>query len=389
MIFKMLSKDFKNIIDRLYIVVPKVSVIPALHGVQIIADKENDTLLFRVSDLESYLTINANMRDVEIVEGGKVIIDIDCVKKLFPVEGWVTYERKSNSFSAANEKKKNRVSCFKSEDDDSIVNFPENPKEDSIIMTIPDRKNFITVLENLAPCLSVEQHKPIYTGYNFNSGKYGIIAIDGYHALSYFNPWCVEGKQFNFGVPGIACKQLKKIANNKTENSELKVYFSGRHVHFVGDDFILTQRIIEGNFVDFAQTVDMNDSDYTVTLNCAEFLKIAKEYATLNKKTPIIHCVECSGKLATETHSSDFQTADCISIEDGKLSENLHIAFNAKYMADVLKVFKDTNTTISGGKEIYPWKFLNENYVALVVPMRLEKESKEFSELYIREAFCS
>ena len=123
MIFKMLSKDFKNIIDRLYIVVPKVSVIPALHGVQIIADKENDTLSFRASDLESYLTINANMRDVEIVEGGKVIIDIDCVKKLFPVEGWVTYERKSNSFSAANEKKKNRVSCFKSEDDDSMVNF--------------------------------------------------------------------------------------------------------------------------------------------------------------------------------------------------------------------------------------------------------------------------
>ena len=199
----------------------------------------------------------------------------------------------------------------------------------------------------------------------------------------------MEGKTFNFGVHGIACKQLKKIANNKTENSELKVYFSGRHVHFVGDDFILTQRIIEGNFVDFAQIVDMNDSDYTVTLNCAEFLKIAKEYAMLNKKTPIIHCVECSGKLATETHSSDFQTADCISIEDGKLSENLHIAFNAKYMADVLKVFKDTNTTISGGKEIYPWKFLNENYVALVVPMRLEKESKEFSELYIREAFCS
>ena len=199
----------------------------------------------------------------------------------------------------------------------------------------------------------------------------------------------MEGKQFNFGVPGIACKQLKKIANNKTENSELKVYFSGRHVHFVGDDFILTQRLIEGNFVDFAQTVNMNGSDYTVALNCTEFLKIAKEYATLNKKTPIIHCVECSGKLATETHSSDFQTADCISIEDGKLSENLHIAFNAKYMADVLKVFKDTNTTISGGKEIYPWKFLNENYVALVVPMRLEKESKEFSELYIREAFCS
>ena len=192
----------------------------------------------------------------------------------------------------------------------------------------------------------------VYTGYNFNSGKYGIVAIDGYHALSYFNPWCVEGKTFNFGVHGIACKQLKKIANNKTENSELKVYFSGRHVHFVGDDFILTQRIIEGNFVDFAQTVNMNDSDYTVTLNCAEFLKIAKEYAMLNKKTPIIHCVECSGKLATETHSSDFQTADCISIEDGKLSENLHIAFNAKYMADV-------------------------------------KESKEISELYIREAFCS
>lgn len=198
MIFKMLSKDFKSIIKRLSIVVPKMCVIPALRGVQIIADKENDKLSFRVSDLEAYLTINANMRDVEIIDGGKVIIDIDCVKKLFPVEGWVTYERNGDFFSVANEKKKNRVSCFKKEDEDSMVDFPENPKEDSTIMTIPDRKNFITVLENLAPCLSVEQHKPIYTGYNFNSGKYGIIACDGYHALSYFNPWLADGKTFAF-----------------------------------------------------------------------------------------------------------------------------------------------------------------------------------------------
>ena len=387
MIFKMLSKDFKNIIDRLSIIVPKASSFAALLGVQIIADKENDTLSFRASDLEAYITINANMRDVEIVEGGKVIIDLDCIKKLFPVEGWVTYERKGEFFSVANEKKKNRIRCFPETQDDDMVVFPENPADDSVIMEIPNRKDFITVLENLAPCLSVEQHKPIYTGYNFNCGKYGIIAIDGYHALSYFNPWSVKGKTFNFGVPGIACKQLKKITTNKTENSELKVCFSGRHVHFVGDDFVLTQRIIEGNFIDFSQTVEMNGSDYTITLNCTELLKIAKEYAKLNSKTPVLHCVECSGKLATETHSADFQPADCMSIESGKVPDKLHIAFSAKYMADVLNVFKDTNTTISGGKEIYPWKILNENYIALIVPMRIEEESKVFSESYIREAF--
>lgn len=159
-----------------------------------------------------------------------------------------------------------------------------------------------------------------------------------------------------------------------------------KHLHFVGDDFILTQRIIEGNYMDFEQTVTMYDSAYTISLNCAEFLKIAKEYASFNKK-PILHCVECSGKLATETHSSDFQTADCMTIECGNLPERFHIAFSAKFMADVLKVFKDTNTTICGGKEIFPWKFINENYIGIVVPIRMEEKDKSYSESYIKEAF--
>ena len=387
MIFKMLSKDFKGIIDRLSAVVNKYSVIPALQGVQIIADKENDTLTFRASDLEAFITIKANMRDVEIINGGKVIIDMDCIKKLFTVEGYVTYERKGESFSAANERKRNKIRCFPESQDDDMVNFPENPADDSVVMEIPNRKDFITVLENLAPCVSTVQSKPIYTGYNFNNGKYGIVAIDGFHALSFFNPWIVKDKTFNFVVPGIVCKQLKKIANNKTENSELKVCFTGRHVHFLGEDFLLTQRIIEGNFIDFKNVAEPEITGFTFMLNCSEFLKIAKEYATHNKKSPTIHCVECCGKLATETHSADFQTADCMQVESGNITERFHIAFNAQYLVNILKVFKDTNTEIWGNKSINPWIFKNENYVGIVVPKRMELEDERYSESYIKESF--
>lgn len=55
----------------------------------------------------------------------------------------------------------------------------------------------------------------------------------------------------------------------------------------------------------------------------------------------------------------------------------------------LIRIKSELDRKISGGKEIYPWKILNENYIALVTPMRLEKESKEFSESYIKEAFCS
>ena len=180
---------------------------------------------------------------------------------------------------------------------------------------------------------------------------------------------------------------MKKIASNKTENSEIKVCFSGRHVHFLGDDFLLTQRILEGNFIDYQRVVETEDSGFTFVLNCAEFLKIAKEYATHNKKVPVVHCVECCGKLATETHSADFQTADCMQIESGKITENLHISFSAKYLMNILKVFKDTNTEIWGNKPITPWIFKNENYVGIIVPMRIKPEDEEYSESYIREAF--
>ena len=187
--FKLSAKDFKNIIERIAVVAAKKSSLPILECVQIIAN--DGAVMFRTTDLEAYVTITAN---TEVIENGTAIVELNSIKKLYTVSGDVTFERDGVKFSASNGKKKNEIPCYPESQNELMPEFPNNPPRESAIMTVPDKADFIKVLENLAPCLSVIPSRPINTGYNLNSGKYGIIAIDGYHALSFLNPWCEQGR---------------------------------------------------------------------------------------------------------------------------------------------------------------------------------------------------
>ena len=384
--FKLSAKEFKNIIERVAVVVVKKSYLPILECVQIIAN--DGTVMFRTTDLEAYVTITAN---TEVIENGTVIVELNSIKKLYAVSGNVTFERNGVKFSASNGKKKNEISCYPESGNELMPEFPNNPPRESAIMTVPDKADFIKVLENLAPCLSTNSARLIYTGYNLNSGKYGIVAIDGYHALSFFNPWCEQGRTFNTVIPGYTYKMLKKVSNVKAETNSLELYYEdgGKHIFYVGYDYVLATRVIDGDFCDFVQTVD-GDSSYkhSFSADSAELCAIAKEYAAVSKATTRIHCIELNGKLATTTRTFDFRTADCVEILGGNLPEGFHILLDSKYLYDVMKTFSGTDITIECGTEITPWKIYNDNYVGLVVPVRMEGDVKEDAESYVRNAFA-
>jgi hypothetical protein len=53
-----------------------------------------------------------------------------------------------------------------------------------------------------------------------------------------------------------------------------------------------------------------------------------------------------------------------------------------------MKTFNGTDITIECGTEITPWKIYNDNYVGLVVPVRMEGDVKDDAESYVRNAFA-
>ena len=383
--FKLSAKDFKNIIERVAVVAAKKSSLPILECVQIIAN--DGTVMFRTTDLEAYVTITAS---TEVIENGTAIVELNSIKKLYTVSGDVTFERDGVKFSASNGKKKNEIPCYPESQNELMPEFPNNPPRESAIMTVPDKADFIKVLENLALCLSPGPARVIYTGYNINSGKYGIIAIDGYHALGFLNPWCEKGRTFDTVIPGYTYKMLKKVSNVKAETNSLELYYEdgGKYIFYVGYDYVLATKVIDGNFCDFARTVDGDGSyKHSFRVDSAGLCAIAKEYAAVSKDKTHIHCIELNGKLATTTRTFDFRTADCVDILGGNLPEGFHILLDSKYLYDVMKAFDGTDITIECGTEITPWKIYNDNYVGLVVPVRMEGDTKGDAESYVRNAF--
>ena len=257
-------------------------------------------------------------------------------------------------------------------------------------MTVPDKADFIKVLENLAPCLSTNKAKMLYTGYNLNSNKYGIIAMSGFHALSYFNSWCECGRKFDITIPGFTYKLLKKISNVKSSENGLEIYYEndGKYMFFVGCDYVLATRVIMGDFFNFAHTAETGGGyQHSFSTDSGEFYSVAKEYAGISKADTYIHCIELNGKIATTMRTADFRTADCLDITSGNLPEGFHILLDSKYLADVLKTFDGIDITIECGTALTPWKIYNDKYLGLVVPLRMGDNEKEDAETYVKDAF--
>ncbi|MCG0275091.1 MAG: DNA polymerase III subunit beta [Thermosediminibacteraceae bacterium] len=344
------------------------TTMPILSGIKF--SSYGNTLELSATDLEmgiEYRLPAQIMEEGEAVISTKVFSDITRKLPKGPVmfkskEGYVTVE--TGDFHL-------KMPVLESSD------FPEViPRETNPILRFPVDifKNMIkqTIFARAEESIA----RPVLTGelLELRGGKFHVVALDGFRIAWRWEE--VEGPDFSVIVPGRALLELTR-AFSDDEEEYFEIHTGGNRVVFRTEKMTMASRILEGNFIDYEQVVNV-DPKVTVVVNTDALLSsierafiVAREGSKNNLVKFKIgnNCME----ISTESEiGSVYEKVEC-----DTAGEDLFVAFNAKFFIEALKSIEKPEVELKFSGEVGPCVIRPldvENHINFILPVRLRSE---------------
>lgn len=170
-------------------------------------------------------------------------------------------------------------------------------------------------------------------------------------------------------VPGKTLSDINKILPGDKED-DVSIFVTDNHIIFEFENTVVVSRLLEGEFFSIDQMLS-TDYNTKIKINRIAFLESidrASLMASEGDKKPIIIDVEenfIELKISSNLGSMDAK------IDTYKEGKNMKIAFNPKFIMDVLKVVDDDEVTIYMINPKAPCFIKNddESYLYLILPV--------------------
>ncbi len=259
----------------------------------------------------------------------------------------------------------------------SDEDFPELPRVDDGNGLSITQGNLRSMIGQTIFAVSDNESRPIHTGALFETDgqELTMVAVDGYRlALRREKLLSQDGaEKLSFVVPGAALKEVEKICADSDE--PVTVTQGDRHVTFQIGGTLLVARRLEGEFLNYRQTIPQNNgialeadtSDLQRSIDRASLIINDK------LKSPL-RCKFDDGVLSITSKTAMGAAFDTCPISgDGK---GLEIGFNNRFLMDAVKaapsgrVRLELNTATSPCL-ILPREGEADNFLYMVLPVRL------------------
>ncbi|OGD57080.1 DNA polymerase III subunit beta [Candidatus Berkelbacteria bacterium RBG_13_40_8] len=252
--------------------------------------------------------------------------------------------------------------------------IPEVKKTQELEVLTQDLANAIskTVIAS-----ALDESRPVLAGVfvEASNDKMKMVATDSYRlAEQKINLTKKADTKTSFILPQRTMIEVARILDLGAE--KVKIYPSENQAEFVLGETILVSRLIEGAFPDYEQIIpknittkmQANSSEFAIALKMASLF--ARESAN-NIKLKIAPPDKVS-VLAVSPH-----VGDNVSEVKGTISGNaLEIAFNAKFILDVLSVIGSEEVSLELSGNLAPGILrgkTNPNYLYVIMPLRIEE----------------
>ena len=254
--------------------------------------------------------------------------------------------------------------------------FPELPSVDQENAFNIMQKNLKSMISQTLFAVSDNESRPVHTGSLFEVGEDGltVVSVDGYRlALRRESIERKVGGNFSFVVPGSALGEVEKIC---ADCDELATVTQGsRHVMFQIGETMLVSRRLEGEFLNYRQSIPRSNT-IKVEGDTKELLTTIDRVSLIineNNKSPL-RCVFDDGVLRISTRTAIGDAADrCFIAGDGK---GLEIGFNNRYLMDALKAAPAMRVRLELQTGVSPCVIIpaegEENFLYMVLPVRLK-----------------
>ena len=230
--------------------------------------------------------------------------------------------------------------------------------------------------------VSTDETRYVLNGVFFQveNEKLKMVATDG-HRLAYIHKK-LEGKgegKTNVIIPTKTLNELSKVISDASKGKEEKdettveVVTTENQIKFTVEGVEIISRLIEGQFPNYEQVIP-KESDKKVEASCSELSAATKRVAILtSEKSNSIRYQIKPGKISISSKTPDMGEAK-EEIDASYKGEEISIAYNAKYVLDVLKNVGTEQVVIELTQPLSPGILKpkgDSDYLCVIMPMRV------------------
>ncbi len=340
------------------------STIPILEGIYINTNKSSLTLIG--SDID--VSIETSV-DAIIIEEGSIVIDAkifgEIIRKL--PNSTIKIETVENQLL--------KITCEKSIFDVVYMNtkeFPELPAINENLKISVNQDILKNMIKGTSFAIAQDETRPILQGILFEvkNKNLNLVALDGYR-LAIRSEFLDTDIDVEVVIPGKIFNEVSKILEDV--NDIVEITFTNNHILFNLEKTKIISRLLEGKFINYNSLLPQEHKLF-VDINRQE-LQNAIERASLMAKdgnTNLIKLDFQQDNLIITSNSQLGKVREEVSIK--LQGEGIQIAFNSRYLLDVLKNVEDNDVVMKMTSGISPCVIEeknNENAKYLVLPVRL------------------
>ena len=339
---------------------------PILEGIYLKTNELNSSITLIGSDMDVSIqtTVDAN-----ITESGSIVIDAkifgEIIRKL--PNATIKIETIENQII--------RITCEKSVFDVVYMNaneFPELPEINEELKISVNQNILKNMIKGTSFAIAQDETRPILQGILFEvkNKNLNLVALDGYR-LAIKSEFLDSDIEIEVVIPGKTLNEVSKILEDIDDIVDIT--FTNNHILFNLEKTKIISRLLEGKFINYNSLLPQ-EHKLSLIVNRQE-LQNAIERASLMAKdgnTNLIKLDIQQDNLIISSNSQLGKVREEISIK--LQGDEIQIAFNSRYLLDVLKNMEEDEVVMKMTSSISPCvieEVNNENAKYLVLPVRL------------------
>lgn len=258
--------------------------------------------------------------------------------------------------------------------------FPPIPKVDDGITTRVEVEALRQAISQVAFAAATEESRPVLTGVDaqFDKDLLTLAAADGFRLAVYKLPLATSvTTKTEVIIPARTLAELNRLIGDGEETVDITVNAAKGQILFRLKDIELVSQLIQGSFPQYSQLIPASFTS-RVVVDIAEFLRATKTASIFARDgSGIVRLLVTPGEGQTAAKLSISARSEEIGDDVGEIDAAVEgteakIAFNGKYLTDVLSVLRESQVALETTSPSSPGVLRPvgvDNYVHVVMPM--------------------
>ena len=353
--------------------VPSRTTLPVTQNVLITTDNGKIKLVTTNLEIAISTWVGAQIED-----GGSVAVPAKLLSELVS-----SLPSEQISISNSNNSTGIEINCDKFNSQVNGTNpddFPPIPTVNADVVATIDSKVFQDAITRVSVAAATDETRPVLTGIKMelDGDNFTLAGADGFR-LAVFKGKLLEkiSEKYDFILPSRSLQEINRIIVDQDEPITFSVTPSKNQAMFKLSNVEIVTQLVQGTFPNYSQLIPESFQTRT-EVPVEEFQRAAK--------TASVFARDGSGILRLHINSPGNENPEKLSIlsrseevgenesqiEAKVEGEDSKIAFNSKYLTDVLSVIKEEKVVIETTSPSSPGVIKplgQENYIHVVMPM--------------------